>query len=67
MTFLEGHDNIKHIGDVLAASVTVGTLVNILPSIAAIFTIVWTGMRIFEMFQGNGSIKKWWKKKKRRK
>lgn len=36
-------------GDVAAVVVTVGTLSQILPSVAAIFTIIWTAIRIFEM------------------
>ena len=38
----------KHIGDALSIATVVGTLAQILPSLAAIFTIIWTGIRIFE-------------------
>jgi len=38
----------KHVLDALSVVTVVGTLVNILPSIAALFTIVWTGIRIWE-------------------
>lgn len=46
--FLDQHDAIKHVGDLAAVTVTVGTIVNFLPALAAIFTIVWTGIRIYE-------------------
>jgi hypothetical protein len=38
----------KHIGDAVSIVTVVGTLAQILPSIAAIFTIVWTSIRIYE-------------------
>ena len=34
--------------DTLAAVTAVGTLVEMLPSLAALFTIFWTGIRIWE-------------------
>ncbi len=40
--------NEKHILDVLSVGAAVGTLADFLPHIAAIFTIVWTGIRIWE-------------------
>ena len=41
-------DTFKHILDVLSVVTVLGTLANMLPSIAAIFTIIWTGIRIIE-------------------
>jgi hypothetical protein len=38
----------KHVVDALSIMTVVGTLVEMLPSIAAIFTIVWTMIRIWE-------------------
>ncbi len=38
----------KNVVDVLSVGTVVATLAGILPSIAAIFTIVWTSIRIFE-------------------
>lgn len=38
----------KHIVDALSVATVLGTLVDMLPSIAAVFTIVWTGIRIWE-------------------
>ena len=34
--------------DFLSVATVVGALVDVLPSIAAVFTIVWTGIRIYE-------------------
>ena len=39
---------VKSVGDVLSVVTVVGTLIEMLPSVAAIFTIVWTGIRIWE-------------------
>jgi hypothetical protein len=39
---------LKQVLDVLSVATVVGALVDILPSIAALFTIVWTGLRIWE-------------------
>lgn len=38
----------KNIGDAVSVGTVVGTLAGILPSIAAIITIVWTSIRIYE-------------------
>ena len=64
MTFLDKHETIKYAGDAAAATVTVGTLLSFLPYVAAAFTIVWTGLRIFEMFHGDGAIRKWWRNRR---
>jgi hypothetical protein len=40
-------DQAKHVGDALSAFVVVGTLVGFLPYVAAILTIIWTGLRIW--------------------
>lgn len=41
-------DSVKHFVDGLSVFTVLGTLVNMLPSIAALFTIVWTAIRIYE-------------------
>lgn len=38
----------KHVGDAVSIVTVVGTLAQVLPSIAALFTIVWTSIRIYE-------------------
>lgn len=45
---VDNHETAKTIGDVLSITTVVGTLAQVLPSIAAIFTIVWTTIRIYE-------------------
>jgi hypothetical protein len=44
----DSHETTKHVVDALSIMTVVGTLVEMLPSIAAIFTIVWTIIRIWE-------------------
>jgi hypothetical protein len=44
----EAIDATKHAMDAVSVVTVVGTLVNVLPAIAAIFTIIWTGFRIWE-------------------
>jgi hypothetical protein len=41
-------DSTKHVVDALSVATVLGTLVEFLPAIAALFTIVWTGIRIWE-------------------
>lgn len=41
-------DSSKHLVDALSVVTVLGTLADMLPSIAAIFTIVWTAIRIYE-------------------
>lgn len=38
----------KHALDAVSVVTVVGTLADILPAIAALFTIIWTGIRIWE-------------------
>ena len=38
----------KAVGDIASIATVIGTLMNILPAIAALFTIVWTAIRIYE-------------------
>ena len=44
----EQHETIKHVIDALSIVTVIGTLADMLPSVAALFTIVWTGLRIWE-------------------
>jgi len=41
-------DTTKHAIDALSLVTVAGTLMEILPAVAALFTIVWTAIRIFE-------------------
>lgn len=48
----------KHVLDGLSVITVLGALVQILPAIAALFTIVWTGIRIYETDTVQGWIKR---------
>lgn len=51
-------EDAKHLIDVLSIATVVGTLVDMLPSVAAVFTIVWTVIRIWE----TDTVQRWVKK-----
>ena len=55
-------EHAKQIVDGLSMATVVGALVDLLPAIAAIFTIVWTGIRIYE----TKTVQKWLGKDKKR-
>jgi hypothetical protein len=38
----------KAVGDVISYSVVIGTLTNVLPPVAALLTIIWTCINIYE-------------------
>jgi hypothetical protein len=50
----------KHIGDALSVFTVLGALMSWLPAVAALFTIIWTGIRIWE----TKTIQKWVNKPK---
>lgn len=56
----EHHDTAKQITDALSVATVVGTLMEVLPAIAAIFTIVWTAIRIYE----TETVQRWFGKGK---
>jgi hypothetical protein len=43
-----GHDTLKYAIDAASFFTVVGTIVSVLPAIAALFTIIWTVIRIYE-------------------
>lgn len=45
---LQADEQVKQIGDAVSILTVVGTLAELLPAIAAILTIVWTAIRIWE-------------------
>ena len=51
----EHHETAKHVVDALSIITVLGTLADMLPSIAAVFTIVWTSLRIWE----TDTIREW--------
>jgi len=46
--FKDLNDGTKHLIDAASIATVLGTLVEMLPSIAALFTICWTAIRIYE-------------------
>lgn len=43
------HDEtFKHIVDALSFFTVIGTITSMLPAVAALFTIIWTAIRIYE-------------------
>ena len=42
------HETVKTAGDAISIVTVVGTLADVLPAVAALFTIIWTGLRIYE-------------------
>lgn len=49
MTF--EHETAKTAGDAISIVTVVGTLADVLPAVAALFTIIWTGLRIMKLRQ----------------
>jgi hypothetical protein len=45
---LQADEHIKQVGDAISILTVVGTLAELLPAIAAILTIMWTAIRIWE-------------------
>ena len=45
---LQADEQVKQLGDAVSILTVVGTLAELLPAIAAVLTIVWTAIRIFE-------------------
>ena len=41
-------DATKHVIDTASIATAVGTMMQLLPAIAAVFTIIWTTIRIYE-------------------
>jgi hypothetical protein len=50
---------VKAVGDSLSMGAVLGSLVGFLPAIAALFTVVWTGLRIWE----SNTVREWRGKK----
>ena len=38
----------KHVGDAVSVGVTIATIAQWLPAVAALLTVVWTAIRIYE-------------------
>lgn len=48
-------DALKHLTDFVAIGVTVGTIMKLLPAVAAFLSIIWTAIRIYE----TRTVQKW--------
>ena len=55
-------EHAKQVVDGISMATVVGALVDVLPAVAAGFTIVWTGIRIYE----TKTVQKWLGKDKKR-
>ncbi len=44
----DNHDVTKNMLDAISFVTVVGTIMDMLPAVAALFTIIWTGIRIYE-------------------
>lgn len=51
-------ESVKHVTDALSIVTVIGTLAEILPALAALFSIVWSCFRIYELRTIQGWIKK---------
>lgn len=54
----QANETVKQVADAASVVTVVGTLAGVLPAMAALFTIVWTGIRIYE----TDTVQKWLKK-----
>ncbi|MDF1685376.1 MAG: hypothetical protein P1U50_01190 [Parvibaculaceae bacterium] len=63
MSMIEKHgqaaQDTARVVDVAAASTMVGSLMGYFPAIAALFTIVWTGIRIYETDTVQSILMRW--------
>jgi hypothetical protein len=51
-------EGLKHLLDALSVGTMLGTLFQMLPNIAALITIIWTAIRIYETKTVQGWLKK---------
>lgn len=51
-------EQLKHLGDAISIGTVLGTIAGWLPAIAALVTIVWTGIRIWETVTVQKLLKK---------
>ena len=51
-------ETVKYLADGASILTVVGTLSGLLPGVAAVFTIVWTGIRIYETDTVQNLLKK---------
>lgn len=56
---LSDHEPAKFIVDGLSLTVLLGTFADVLPSVAALSTIIWTSIRIWE----TATVQRWFRRK----
>jgi hypothetical protein len=56
------NEGTKHVLDGLSLITVLGTLMNWLPAVAALLSIIWTGIRIYE----TGTVQGWINRAKRK-
>ena len=56
--FNDINEHTKHLIDGASIATVMGTLMNWLPAVAALFSIVWTSIRIYETKTVQGWLKK---------
>jgi hypothetical protein len=54
----QDHETFKYIEDAASFFTVIGTITSMLPAVAALFTIIWTGIRIYETDTVQGWLKK---------
>jgi CHASE2 domain-containing sensor protein len=54
----QAQEQLKVAGDIVSVSTVIATIAGWLPAVAALLTIVWTGIRIWE----TDTVKKWRKR-----
>ena len=48
-------ENAKHAVDAVSVATVIGTIAGYLPAVAALFTIIWTAIRIYE----SATVQRW--------
>jgi hypothetical protein len=61
--FHDMHEHTKHLIDWASIATVLGTLMQVLPSLAALFSLVWSLIRIYE----TETIQKWFQLKRKTK
>ncbi len=56
---MNSSEGLKHLGDALSIGTLVASLATWLPPVAALFTIIWTAIRIVETRTVQGFLRRW--------
>lgn len=55
---MNDHEALKHVGDAVSIGTVIATLAGWLPYVAALMSIIWTAIRIFETKTVQGLMRK---------